>query len=172
MSTYIYGAFDRMFYHVTYAFLSESTLYSSIECCFEQGVPWHSGNYRVWIHSETRMWHNNNIQLVLLCLNVIKNLFNLKTFEYNLPYQSSLQINENLSFESFHVRMKCNINSLSTNRIHDFSRLSHIQKALWYLNCSKITQKRKYFNRINKWLQLMLLIKCIQLRLLFAYLNI
>ena len=20
--------------------------------CFEQGVPWHSGNYRVWIHSE------------------------------------------------------------------------------------------------------------------------
>ena len=22
--------------------------------CFEQGVHWHSGNYRVWIHSETR----------------------------------------------------------------------------------------------------------------------
>ena len=22
--------------------------------CLEQGVPWHSGNYRVWIHSETR----------------------------------------------------------------------------------------------------------------------
>ena len=21
--------------------------------CFEQGVPWYSGNYRVWIHSET-----------------------------------------------------------------------------------------------------------------------
>ena len=29
----------------------------------KQGVPWHSGNYRVWIHSETRKWHNNNIQL-------------------------------------------------------------------------------------------------------------
>ena len=27
--------------------------------CFEQGAPWHSGNYRVWIHSETRTWHNN-----------------------------------------------------------------------------------------------------------------
>ena len=23
---------------------------------FEQGVPWHSGNYRVWIHSKTRTW--------------------------------------------------------------------------------------------------------------------
>ena len=25
--------------------------------CFEKGVPWYSGNYRVWIHSETRAWH-------------------------------------------------------------------------------------------------------------------
>ena len=30
--------------------------------CSEQGVPWHSGNYRVWIHSETRTWHDKNIQ--------------------------------------------------------------------------------------------------------------
>ena len=30
--------------------------------CFKQGVPWHSGNYRVWIHSETSMWHDKNIQ--------------------------------------------------------------------------------------------------------------
>ena len=30
--------------------------------CFEQGVPWHSGNYRVWIHPEMRTWHDKNIQ--------------------------------------------------------------------------------------------------------------
>ena len=30
--------------------------------CIEQGVPWHSGNYRVWIHSEMRKWHDKNIQ--------------------------------------------------------------------------------------------------------------
>ena len=30
--------------------------------CFEQGVPWHSGNYRVWIHSETPMWYDKTIQ--------------------------------------------------------------------------------------------------------------
>ena len=30
--------------------------------CFEQGVPWHSGNYRVWFHSETCTWHDKNIQ--------------------------------------------------------------------------------------------------------------
>ena len=29
---------------------------------FEQGVPWHSVNYIVWIHSETRTWHDKNIQ--------------------------------------------------------------------------------------------------------------
>ena len=25
-------------------------------------LPWHSGNYRVWIHSETRTWHDKNIR--------------------------------------------------------------------------------------------------------------
>ena len=25
-------------------------------------ISWHSGNYRVWIHSETRTWHDRNIQ--------------------------------------------------------------------------------------------------------------
>ena len=30
--------------------------------CFEHGVPRHAGNYRVWIHSEMRMWHDRNIQ--------------------------------------------------------------------------------------------------------------
>ena len=33
-----------------------------VRACFEQGVPWHSGNYRVSIHSETRTWHDKNIQ--------------------------------------------------------------------------------------------------------------
>ena len=32
--------------------------------CFEQGVPWHSDNCRVWIHSETRTWHEKNIQSI------------------------------------------------------------------------------------------------------------
>ena len=29
---------------------------------FEQGSSWHLGNYRVWIHSEVRTWHDKNIQ--------------------------------------------------------------------------------------------------------------
>ena len=29
---------------------------------FEQGISWHSGNYKVWIHSETCTWHDKNIQ--------------------------------------------------------------------------------------------------------------
>ena len=32
--------------------------------CFVQIVPWHSGIYRVWIHSETHTWHDKNIQTV------------------------------------------------------------------------------------------------------------
>ena len=33
----------------------------------KQEVPWHSGNYRVWIHSEMCMW-DDNIQLWKYCL--------------------------------------------------------------------------------------------------------
>ena len=33
--------------------------------CFEQGVPWHTGNYLEWIHSETRTWHDKNIQSIV-----------------------------------------------------------------------------------------------------------
>ena len=29
---------------------------------FEEGVPWHLGKYRVWIHFKTLMWHEKNIQ--------------------------------------------------------------------------------------------------------------
>ena len=36
-------------------------------------LPWHSGNYRVWIHSETRTWHDKNIQSDLSVS--LKNIF-------------------------------------------------------------------------------------------------
>ena len=39
-----------------------SNLNFRFRACFEQGVSWHLGNYRVWIHSETRTWHHKNIQ--------------------------------------------------------------------------------------------------------------
>ena len=31
--------------------------------CFEQGAPWHSDNYRVYMHSKTRTWHDKKRQL-------------------------------------------------------------------------------------------------------------
>ena len=34
--------------------------------CFEQGVPWHSGIYRIRIHSETRTWHDKNIEFLIV----------------------------------------------------------------------------------------------------------
>ena len=35
--------------------------------CFEQRVPWHSGNYKVWIHSETRTWHDTQYSQTQVC---------------------------------------------------------------------------------------------------------
>ena len=81
VSTYRYDAFDCMFLPCQmvvkfwlngWVFVFElsgrgfesscSHLNFRFCACFEQGVPWHSGNYREWIHSETRMWHDKNIQ--------------------------------------------------------------------------------------------------------------
>ena len=49
--------------------------------CFEQGVPWHSGNYTLWIHSETRTWHDKNLQVTFtrpetLDEKKVRNMFN------------------------------------------------------------------------------------------------
>ena len=41
----------------------------------------------------------------------------------------SLQLNSDLSYESFHCGIKCTVNKLFTNRIYAFSKLSHIRKA-------------------------------------------
>ena len=41
-----------------------SHLNFTLRACFDQGYPWHSGNYSVWIHSETRTWHEKNIQSI------------------------------------------------------------------------------------------------------------
>ena len=38
-----------------------SNLSFRFRACFEQGVPWYLGNYRVWVHFETRTWHDKNI---------------------------------------------------------------------------------------------------------------
>ena len=64
--------------------------------CFEQGVPWHSGNYKVWIHSETRTWYDKNIKSNLIESPAIKanrtadNRDNKwkKTLQFKVPWQT------------------------------------------------------------------------------------
>ena len=40
----------------------------SYRTCFEQGVPWHSGNYRVYIHSENAYvtWEEHTVTIILV----------------------------------------------------------------------------------------------------------
>ena len=44
--------------------------------CFEQGVSWHSDQYRVWIHSETRTWHDKKIESNAVYRQVLTKQFN------------------------------------------------------------------------------------------------
>ena len=58
VSTYLYGAelsgcgFESSCSHLNFR----------SRACFEPGVPWQSSNYRVWIHSKMRTWHDKNIK--------------------------------------------------------------------------------------------------------------
>ena len=49
--------------------------------CFEQGVPWHTGIYGVWIQCETRTWHDINIQ-------EISKFCNIKKYRYRLRFDT------------------------------------------------------------------------------------
>ena len=46
--------------------------------CFEQGVPWHSDNYRAWIHSEIAQFHDDNFCTVKCHILVIRLIFVLR----------------------------------------------------------------------------------------------
>ena len=94
---------------------SSSHLNFRFRACSEQGVPWHSGNYRVWIHSEMRTWHDKNIQYLEInfCYNFRlwqggQLVFNLWTLELFLIFVGTGKINEKcrLSFE--YIICACN----------------------------------------------------------------
>ena len=59
-----FGQFSQMVecFLQTKSFWVRVQLTFKFRACFGQGVPWHPRNYRVWIHSETRTWHDKNIQ--------------------------------------------------------------------------------------------------------------
>ena len=46
--------------------------------CFQQRFPWHSGNYRVWIYSETCTWHDKNIQFEFSVLESVTVFYKVK----------------------------------------------------------------------------------------------
>ena len=46
--------------------------------CFKHIISWHSGNYRVRIHSGTRVWYDNNIQFFNA---IVRRLIVLKTLK-------------------------------------------------------------------------------------------
>ena len=64
--------------------------------CFEQGVPWHSSNYREWIHSETLTWHDKYMQSIILSIYKLSELkenavsFRVDFVNYSLIWLISL----------------------------------------------------------------------------------
>ena len=55
--------------------------------CFEQGGPWHSGNYRMRIHSEKLMWHYKNIQSYIF---IYKYTFSTRCYNVNCLFNAKI----------------------------------------------------------------------------------
>ena len=99
VSTHLYGAFDCMFLSAPYrykysqrssiiwpvwlngwVFESSSSHLNFRFCpCFEQGFSWHSGNYRVWIRSETHTWFDS-FHLFIYLFFIISSFYNFWTY--------------------------------------------------------------------------------------------
>ena len=98
--------------------------------CFEQGVPWGSGIYRVSIHSETRTWHDKNIQLT-------KSLYPAFVLEFSAFGKWSLLKNPQVrrriqrswikNFELLRLKIKTKIWSMSC--FEDIFSKLHIQET-------------------------------------------
>ena len=75
--------------------------------CFKQGAPWHSGNYRVWFHSETGTWHDKSIQsnaFVSWC-NFSSSFVNCKNFFFSksiIFFACFLKVHKTFSYNLFY----------------------------------------------------------------------
>ena len=181
------------YYHLTYAFQSESTLYSCLNVkdilarsrhgiwslsdfnwtrthnhlvhkralnhlaklvnwlscdwavfftCSEYGVPWHSDNYRVWIHSKTRTWHDNNIQ----ARKFVKIHINFKLYQV---FMSDFLCHSVLIFPVYIITKK-NWNIFK----HTFRNMcpKNIRQEK-YLNYVKVTRHSERL-QVSKWLDI------------------
>ena len=96
VSTYLYGAFVYMFLSCHVREFCCSHLNFRYCACFEQRVPWHSGSYRMWVDSETRTWHDKNIQSNPLYRKVLTTQLNHLASGWGFVFRCS-QLNFKLS---------------------------------------------------------------------------
>ena len=95
---------------------------------FKQGVPWHSGSYKVWIHSETRTWHDKNIQAsrIILLIFLYNNTF-LYGILFILHYVLSLDLAYIKVFVPYNILLFRNIIAIQITKTIDVIRLNWLR---------------------------------------------
>ena len=74
--------------------------------CFEEGVPWYAVNYRVWIHSETRTWHDINIQSgMFLVTRPLRFWKHDSCFSFLRQSKKVIKANLYLNYNYFHLKL-------------------------------------------------------------------
>ena len=84
--------------------------------CFEQEVPSHSGNYRVWINSKTRTWDDKNIQYEQTIIQTKEILEKIFGSAINVLWRICLLFIFNFFLFSFFIFCSRNINQFEVFR--------------------------------------------------------
>ena len=103
--------------------------------CFEQEAPWHSGNYRVWIHSEMRTWHDKNIQSGFLLLSECRDHL------LQVGYLKGTELKSHTHSNFILLEMKRVQNYLNTNKtnvLKHFLLLESLNHIMWNLYYTSI----------------------------------
>ena len=83
--------------------------------CLTQEIPWHSGKYTMWIHSETPTWHDKNIQLNAPYRQVL-------TFQLNHLVSLAKWLSVPLRTKWLHVRVQLQFLKLQISRLFQSRR--------------------------------------------------
>ena len=96
--------------------------------CFQQRVPWHSSNYRVWIHSKTRTWLDKNMQSRQHFFEALSLSFKSFSFFFNF---SKFACHVLIPFWSFFVIWLSSFFLYKTTRL-SFSTLTCLFISSWF----------------------------------------
>ena len=102
--------------------------------CFERGVPWHSGNYRVYIKFKTRMRHDKNIQSPWYPCYIFEYVY-LEKFHVNFLPHRHLSRGHRISYIAHHLGRTDNKSVIGLIGPKHMTTIRAVAHQSWMVRC-------------------------------------